>query len=671
MTNRLLLTALAFAACAPEPAGGSASRASGSVALSRDDALVYAVDADLDTLFVVSASAPADAPRAVRVGRAPVTVVVAPDDTVYVANRFGRTVSVVRRGDAEVALTLAVGVEPFGLAVSADGHALYVVNAARRTDLETGSVMAFDTATHTLAWETAVGPEPRALTLLPDGTALVALARSGDVVTLDLSTGAVTRAGSDLFRELNRAALARSRASPDPVESGPATRHPRSLSALTTSADGAQVYAAAVLSTDEVLNTRPGAPTATSRTDGPRRATRAGYGAASACGRVRPVVAPALLTFDATGNAPVDDASTDEACGAPSPGRPPLFLTSTVPGVPVQGPAALALAPDGARLFVANRESNNVSVVPTRPEGGPGGRLDPRAPSRPDARAQQVVSVGAGPTGVAVSRDGRTAWVFNAFDHSLSRLTSDDGVVRQREVTPLGRDVLPPDVVAGRALFFSASSPEMNDPALGLSCASCHPDARDDGHVWNTSEGPRDTPSLAGRLLARTAPFHWNGEFATASQFLSHTTRDRMGGRGPSSTMEAQLMAFLMAAPAPDNPFTTATPPEVKARGRAAWAKAACGTCHSGEALTDGRFHDVGTLVTAGPVVDRREFLFFGGLNTPSLLGIARTAPFLHDGSAPTLEARLRLGQSTDAHGRTSALSPREVDDLVAYVRSL
>ncbi len=81
--------------------------------------------------------------------------------------------------------------------------------------------------------------------------------------------------------------------------------------------------------------------------------------------------------------------------------------------------------------------------------------------------------------------------------------------MRQPEVTPLGRDVLPPDVIAGRALFFTASSPEMNDPALG--CASCHPDARDDGQVWNTSEGPRDTPSLAGRLLARTAPFLHDG----------------------------------------------------------------------------------------------------------------------------------------------------------------
>jgi cytochrome c peroxidase len=130
-------------------------------------------------------------------------------------------------------------------------------------------------------------------------------------------------------------------------------------------------------------------------------------------------------------------------------------------------------------------------------------------------------------------------------------------------------------------------------------------------------------------------------------------------------------MAFIMSVQAPDNPFTTETPVDVKARGKAAWDKAACGTCHRGEALTDDRFYDVGTLVTTGTVIDRREFLFHGGLNTPSLLGIARTAPFLHDGSAPTLKARILMGKERDRHGLTSRLSEQEVDDLVAYVRAL
>jgi DNA-binding beta-propeller fold protein YncE/mono/diheme cytochrome c family protein len=682
MKTRLLAAALAFTtvlACAPESPTGGGNSASGSVAVSRDDALVYAVDADLDTLFVVDTKNLGAEPRAVKVGRMPEKVLVAPDDTIYVTNRYGRSVSVIRRGDSEVSVTLDVGVEPVGLAVSEDGRTLFVVNSTRRADLEVGSVMAFDTSTHTLRWEVAVGPEPRAITLLPGGKAMVTLYKSGDIVTLDVTRGVVTKSGSDLFRELNRSALGLSTSTgggfaeplPFPGVTGPSTRRARALEAVTASPDGKQVYVAALLATDSVLNTRPNDPLANAgggAAGGPvRPGTSSGYGSSGSCGLVRPVAAASLLTFDPEGNATVDDASGGADCrGFFEPSqleRPPLFLTSNAPGVPVQGPAAIAVDSSGGFVFVANRESNNVSVVPTT-------QTQSQTASRGET-GQQVVNVGAGPTGVALSRDGTTAWVFNAFDHSLSKLSSEGGIVRQREVKRLADDVLPADVVAGRKLFFSAVSPDMNDPNLGISCATCHVEAREDGHVWNTTEGPRNTPALTGKLLARTAPFHWNGEFTTVSQFMSHTTKDRMGGRGPSGVMEQQLMAFIMSVQAPDNPFTTETPADVKARGKAAWDKAACGTCHAGETLTDDRFYDVGTLVQTGAVVDRREFLFHGGLNTPSLLGIARSGPFLHDGSAPTLKARILMGKERDAHGLTSRLSDQEVDDLVAYVRSL
>jgi DNA-binding beta-propeller fold protein YncE/mono/diheme cytochrome c family protein len=680
MKNRVLAAALAITtalACAPEAPNGGGNSASGSVAISRDDALVYAVDADLDTLFVVDTKDLSAAARTIKVGRMPEKVLVAPDDTVYVANRYGRSVSVIRRGDSEVSLTLDVGVEPVGLATSQDGRTLYVVNSARRTDLEVGSVMAFDTATHSLTWETSVGPEPRAITLLPGGKAMVTLYKSGDVVMLDVTKGVVTKSGSDLFRELNRTVLGlESTTPPRATASGPRTRRARALEAVTASPDGKQVYVAALLSTDSVLNTRPNDPLTNGGGTavpggfgGGPSGSSTGYGSAGSCGIVRPVAAASLLTFDPEGNATVDDASDDAECrGFFEPARverPSLFLTSNAPGIPVQGPSALAVDSSGGFLFVANRESNNVSVVPTTQS------LEPSRGGLRDVRGQQVVNVGAGPTGIAVSRDGTTAWVFNAFDHSLSKLASEGGIVRQREVKRLGEDVLPADVVAGRKLFFSAVSPDMNDPNLGISCATCHVEAREDGHVWNTTEGPRNTPALTGKLLARTAPFHWNGEFNTVSQFMSHTTKDRMGGRGPSGVMENQLMAFIMSVPAPDNPFTTETPADVKTRGKAAWDKAACGSCHTGETLTDDRFYDVGTLVQTGAVIDRREFLFHGGLNTPSLLGIARTAPFLHDGSAPTLKARILMGKERDQHGLTSRLTDQEVDDLVAYVRSL
>jgi YVTN family beta-propeller protein len=648
------------------------------VALSRDDSLVYAVDPDLDSLFITSTKGDKTVTR-IAVGRMPEKVLVGPDDTIYVANRYGRSVSVIRKGDTQVAATLDVGVEPVGLAITADGRTLYVVNSAMQNSLETGSVMAFDTATRAIRWESPVGPEPRGIALLPNGKAMVSLYKSGEMVVLDATNGKVLRNNTDVFQQLNQVELLRNGdrcngltcagpvPSVDPTSGAfpnattTRTRRPRALEAVLTNPEGTQVYVPTLLATDATLNTRPHDDKVSATVPG--RSESGGYGSSGGCGVRTAVAAPGLLTFDIEGNATVDDVGT---CTPGSTDRPPVILTSNVKGMPVQGPVAVATDPSGTFLFVANRESNNVSVVPTRTA------LEPlRSDREPFLRGQQVVPVGSGPTGIAVTADGKTAWVYNAFDHSLSRLEADQGLVRQREVRTLGQDVLPADVVAGRRLFFSATNPDMNDPKLGISCATCHVEAREDGHVWNTTEGPRNTPALTGKKLAETGPFHWNGEFDTVTQFMTHTTKDRMGGSGPTPAMERQLMAFIMSVPAPDNPFATSTPAAVLERGKAAFDKAACGSCHSGSTFTDNRFYDVGTLVKQGPVQDRNEFLFHGGLNTPSLLGIARTGPFLHDGSAPTLKARIMMGKSADKHGLTSGLTDQEVDDLVSYVQSL
>jgi cytochrome c peroxidase len=58
------------------------------------------------------------------------------------------------------------------------------------------------------------------------------------------------------------------------------------------------------------------------------------------------------------------------------------------------------------------------------------------------------------------------------------------------------------------------------------------------------------------------------------------------------------------------------------------------------------------------------------GFNVPSLLGIGRTAPYLHDGTQGTLEDRI-FNNPGDRHGVTSALSDQEKSDLVLYLKSL
>jgi cytochrome c peroxidase len=101
-----------------------------------------------------------------------------------------------------------------------------------------------------------------------------------------------------------------------------------------------------------------------------------------------------------------------------------------------------------------------------------------------------------------------------------------------------------------------------------------------------------------------------------------------------------------------------------------------CTTCHAGARTTDSQFdapgvprlHDVGTL---GPGSGQRLGAPLIGIDTPTLLGLWSSAPYLHDGSAPALLEVLTVRNAGDRHGTTSQLSAAELDDLIAFLQSL
>ena len=57
--------------------------------------------------------------------------------------------------------------------------------------------------------------------------------------------------------------------------------------------------------------------------------------------------------------------------------------------------------------------------------------------------------------------------------------------------------------------------------------------------------------------------------------------------------------------------------------------------------------------------------------DTPTLLGVYRTAPYLHHGKAKTLRDVLTTCNKDDKHGKTSHLKANEIDELVAFLKSL
>jgi YVTN family beta-propeller protein len=634
----LALTCLGCAA----GGGKSPSNSSGSVAISSDDALVYAADSDNGVLAVVDAHSLtklADVP----VGKTPERITVAPDDTIYVANRGSRSVSVIHRGTWAEASRLEVGVEPVGLAVSADGKTLYVVNAATLTDTTTGSVMAFDTASLTQKWELPVGEEPRGIALVGGNRAVVTLFKQGDGVLVDLSKPAVIQSGTNLYALAN--------APPDVSGSGPAetsagpapTFRPHGMGEVMTSPTEDRAYAFTTWESEAVLPDGGGSDAGDASDDA--------YGSGLCGGGA--VAAAGIVTFVNQGLTP--QVHSLSACDADGLQLPPTILhaSANAPDVPLQVPTALAVDVTGEWIFMVSRAGQSVAAISTHGAG------------------TVVAAVGAGANGIALSHDGSRAYVYNAFDHALSVLSaSGQGMARVQDDIPLETDPLSADVAAGRKLFFTAVDPRMTSASTGIACGSCHFEGREDGHVWHFAGGPRRTPSLAGRSITATAPFHWDGEFATLTDFMNETVNDRMGGTGVDATMVAQLTAFIDSLEAPDNPYQLATPSAAQTRGAALFLQAGCAACHAGTVFTNNGFANVGTLVTGGDNPDDPASLP-QGLNVPSLLSLARAAPYLHDGSAATYLARLQDNQALNLHGQTSALTSDQLSDLVAYLQSL
>jgi len=198
------------------------------------------------------------------------------------------------------------------------------------------------------------------------------------------------------------------------------------------------------------------------------------------------------------------------------------------------------------------------------------------------------------------------------------------------------------------------------------SCASCHPgDARADGLNWdllNDGVGnPKNTKSLL--FAHRTPPAMSLGVRETAETAVRAGLQHILFTVQPPKVADAIDEYLKSLRPVPSPLLVRGKLSEAAQRGRRVFDRAGCATCHPPKLFTDQRPYDVGTRAP----FDQPGDVF----DTPTLLELWRTAPYLHDGSAATLLEVLTARNSHDQHGKTSSLTPRETDDLCAYLLSL
>jgi YVTN family beta-propeller protein len=642
--------ALALVGCtAPE----LSPRSSGSLAVSKDSKSLYAADTDNGVLLVLDAKT-LEKQAEVKVGFQPFRVTVGQDGTVFVANRGSRSVSVVSPGDWSVVAELPTGVDPVGMQVSGDGKTLYVVSATAIDDPSFGTLTAFDTATRQARWVVPVGEEPRGLGLLGDERAVVSLFKSGKLLEVDLKAAAVANPNIEFYGRLNAAGLAMSQG-----RFGATTFSPRAMTDVAVNPDGTRAFATAMLSREAPILTQPTPATPYYAGQGPRLIGSVATSALITLERSGGVIAPLVddvsgFNFDAPATASTDHPQTSFAVS----GRD----SSAV----LQGPSVAVVDATGEWVFVVNSESSTVAIVAANRGAA---RSDVKGGPLPSVHSSTRIASGA--DGIAILSDNVTAFVYSQYEHTVQRLelSPGSGVRVATTSAALVADTLPFDQVAGRKLFHDANNRAMSSTPASVACSSCHLEGRDDGHTWQFPDGPRQTPTLAGRGISATAPYHWSGEFTDLQTFLTHTITARMGGSGLSGEAVAHLNAYVAGLASPENPLREAQPSPAAARGAQVFEKAQCGSCHGGEWLTSNASSDVGSLVISGINPDN-GLVMAKGLNVPSLKGLARSAPYLHDGSLPSIRARV-LKNPGDRHGVTSTLSPAEIDDLVTYLGTL
>lgn len=272
----------------------------------------------------------------------------------------------------------------------------------------------------------------------------------------------------------------------------------------------------------------------------------------------------------------------------------------------------MALAPDGKRLYVANRTGDTISIVETA-----------------SRRVTGELSLGA------------------------------PAANEQRR---------------GERLFYKAAFAFHGH----FGCANCHIEGTFDGLSWDLEPDGFGKDYVDNRLLediADTAPFKWNGSNPNLeTECGPRTEKYFYRSESYDGWQLEDLVSFIKSMPLRPNRYRSAELTPAQERGKAIFERTRrkdgkpipalnqCAVCHSGAHYTDQKLHDVGT----GKPTDRSPLI-----DVPQLTNIALTAPYLHDGSARTLEEIWTVFNPNDTHGVTNDLQKDELNDLIEYLKTL
>jgi DNA-binding beta-propeller fold protein YncE len=191
------------------------------------------------------------------------------------------------------------------------------------------------------------------------------------------------------------------------------------------------------------------------------------------------------------------------------------------------------------------------------------------------------------------------------------------------------------------------------------SCNGCHPgEARTDGMNWDLmNDGIGNPKNCKSLLLSHVTPPNMISGIRAEAELAVRAGFSFIQFSQLPEELAVNVDDYLKAlAPLPSPRLVKGKLSKKAVAGRAVYEELGCDRCHDGAYYTDMAMHRIGEDVE-----------FEAGWDTPALSEVWRTAPYLFDGRAATMEDVFREHR----HGVDRELSDEELGELVEYVNSL